>query len=776
MAKINLLASIAKRDPTAMRVPRTIQQSIPVQTVYKDGLFKTAGRYSKTWGFSDINYAVASEEDKLSMFMGYCSSLNSFQPGTSYKISIMNRKLNPKTFERDMLIPLEGDAMDGLRREKNAIITDAAAQSNNIIKSKYITAAVEKKAVPEARSHFGRVGSEMAACFGKLASHVSDVDLTERLRIFHDFFRCGEEDSFNFELKEAMRLGRSFKDYICPYTLQFKKDHFEAGSQFGRVLFLKEMPSFLSDAMVSEMTDFYRNMVLSIDILPVPTDEAVKALQNKVLGIETDITRWQQKQQQNNNFAAEPPYELSQMREEMKEFLDDLTKRDQRMMLGYVSLVHMADSLEQLNEDTETLISIGSKHMCQFAVLQHQQEDGLNTALPYGLRLLDNMRTLTTESLAVLMPFSTQEVMHKGGTFVGVHAISKNPIMVDRAQLLNPHAFVLGVSGSGKSVTMKDMIVTTAVASGDEIFTLDVEREYAPPIEALGGEVIRFSPNSPHRVNIMEVDRHYAGDDNPVLIKSELLMSVVEQQMGNGRLGAKEKSLIDRCVAAVYREYLKDFSGKPPEMLDVYKALLEQPEPEAKDIALILQLLTTGSLNIFSGQTNVDISSRITCFDLHELGKTLEPVGHAVMLDFLGNKVAQNFQRGIRTHIFIDEVHMYFANQYSALFLARAWKRYRKKDAYLTAATQNITECLASETARLMLSNSEYMALLNQAAPDRAELAKLLNISDTQMSFITNSEAGSGLLKVQGALVPFVNRIPKNTELYRLVSTKPNEK
>lgn len=771
----NLLNTISKRDALAVQVPRSIQQSIPIQTVYRDGIFKLGQRYSKSWAFSDINYSVASEDDKLSMFMGYCASLNGFQPGTSYKVSLVNRRQNQKAFEQNMLISLQGNSLDRLRREKNAIITDAATQSNNIIREKYVTASVEKKTPQDARNHFGRVGTEMSASFGKLSSKVSDLDINERLRLFHDFFRSGEESSYHFDLGQHMRLGSDFKDYICPDSLQFKKDHFEIGKQFGRVLFLKEMPSYLSDAMVAEITDFSRSMVLSIDILPIPTDEAVKALQNKVLGIETDITRWQQKQNRNNNWATEPPYDLSQMREEMKEFLDDLSKRDQRMMFGYVTLVHMADSLEQLNEDTETIISIGSKHMCQFATLNYQQEDGLNTALPYGLRLVNNVRTLTTESLAVLMPFSTQEVMHKGGNFVGVHAISKNPILVDRAQLLNPHGFVLGVSGSGKSVTLKDMMITDAISTMDEIFVFDIEREYAPAIEAIGGATIRFAPNSPHRVNIMEVDKYYAGDDNPVLIKSELLMSVVEQQMGRGQLGAKEKSIIDRCVAAVYRDYLKDFQGKPPEMLDVYKALLAQPEPEAKDIALILELLTTGSLNIFSGQTNVNITSRVTCFDLHELGKTLEPVGHAVMLDFLGNKVAQNFQRGIRTHIFIDEVHMYFANQYSALFLSRAWKRYRKKGAYLLAATQNITECLASETARLMLSNSEYMVLLNQAASDRAELAKLLNISDTQMSFITNSEAGSGLVKVQGALVPFVNRIPKNTELYRLITTKPGE-
>ncbi|MDL2327534.1 ATP-binding protein [Ruminococcaceae bacterium OttesenSCG-928-A11] len=762
-------------DVRPLKVPKSLQKSIPITRIFRDGGFLCGNKYSKTWRFADINYSVASDADQLSMFMDYCHALNALPADASFKITIFDRRIKRAVFESNTLMPYMVDGLDHLRREYNGLLTDKAAESNNIVQEKYITVSVERKSHEEARSYFNRVGNELSSNFSKLSSKVRELSTDERLQLFHDFFREGDGGSYRLNVRNAMRLGQDFRDYICPDGLQYRADHFEMSGRFGRVLFLKDFPSFLKDSMISELTEFYRSMMLSIDILPVPTDEAVKEVQKRVLGIETEVTRWQQKQNQANNWSTEPPYELTQMREEMKEYMDDLTKRDQRMLHGQVTLVHMADTLEELDQDTETLLAIGSKYMCQFGVQRYQQEDGLNTVLPYGLRLTDTMRTLTTESMSVMMPFSSQEVQHRGGIYCGVNARSKNIISIDRSQLLNPHGFVLGVSGSGKSVTMKHFILYTALTTQDEIFILDIEREYAPLVEAVGGEVIKLSPNSPHRINMMEASREYAAGDNLVHVKSELLMAVVEQQMGNAMLGPKEKSIIDRCVRNAYSGFVRNYSGKLPTMMEVYEDLHSQKEVEAQDIALMMELFTTGSLNIFAADTNVDIRNRITCFDLHELGQQLERVGHAVVLDFLGNRVAENFEKGIRTHIFADEAHMYFANNYSALFFNRAYKRYRKKNAWILSATQNISELLVSDMARLMLSNSEFLVLLNQSASDRQELAKLLNISDTQMSYITNSEAGSGLVKVQGALVPFVNRIPTGTDIYRLMSTKPGE-
>ena len=756
-----------------LTIPRSVQQSIPIRTMFKDGVWQVGNRYSKTWRFSDINYSAASHDDQVRMFVDYCGLLNSLSPDSVAKITINNRKLNPVEFRDTMLMKLQGDELDGYRREYNDLLTSQAQLSHGIVSDRYITTSTVKKNVDEARAYLSRAGTDLAANFGKLSSKTADLGNVGRLRILHDFFRAGQEQHFRFNLSETVKKGHSFKDFICPDGLEFKADHFIMGEKWGRVLFLKEYPSFLRDTMVNELVGLPRNLMLSIDVMPIPTDEAVKEMQKRILAVETDITRWQQKQNMANNFSVEPPYELSQMREETKEFLDDLTSRDQRMMFALLTIVHLADSKEQLDADTEALQSIGRKHLCQITTLKYQQEDGLATVLPYGLSRIEAVRTLTTESTAVLNPFSTQEIMHTGGLYQGINAISKNLIMVDRGKLLGPHGFVLGVSGAGKSVTMKNLILQIALNTNDHILIIDNEREYTKITEAVGGEVIVLSPNSPHRINAVGVDADYAGEDNPVMIKSELLMGLAEDD--GGALGAREKSVIDRCCGNVLRPWLKDGRGQPPTMADIYQNMLEQKESVAQDLALRFELITVGSLNIFAGQTNVDIKSRITCFDTHDVGSELAGSTNKIVFDYAGSRVGRNAVNGIRTWIFLDEIHLFFRNKYSEIFLSRAWKRYRKKNGYLTGATQNISEVLDSEMARLMLANSEYLVLLNQAASDRKVLAEILSISETQLSYITNSQAGHGLVKVGGAIVPFANVLPTNTAMYQLFTTKPSE-
>ena len=402
-----------------------------------------------------------------------------------------------------------------------------------------------------------------------------------------------------------------FKDLICPDALQFKADHFEMGGKFGRVLFLKDYASYIEDDTISDLSDFPRNLVLSIDLLPVPTDEAVKEIQQRILGVESDITRWQQRQNSKNNFTATVPYELEQVRAETKEYLDDLTARDQRMILAVVTLVHIADSLEQLDADTEALIAIGREKLCQFSVLRYQQEDGLNTVLPYGLRRVKALRTLTTESAAVFMPFRVQEIQDLGGLYYGVNAVSKNLLLCNRKRLLNGGGFVVGVSGSGKSMTAKGELTAVALSTDDDIVVVDPDGEYAPLIRALGGTVLKISGSSPTHINAMAINADYAGEDDPVMLKSEFIMSLCDQLMGNGKLGPQEKSILDRCVSLVYKDYLKHYAGDPPTLKDLHAVLLQQPEPEARSVALALELFSSGSLDIFAHQTNVDLSSRI---------------------------------------------------------------------------------------------------------------------------------------------------------------------
>ena len=520
-----------------------------------------------------------------------------------------------------------------------------------------------------------------------------------------------------------------------------------------------------------------RNMMLSVDIIPVPTDEAVREVENRLLGVETNITNWQRKQNQNNNFSAVVPYDLEQQRKESKEFLDDLTTRDQRMMFAVLTMVHTADSKEQLDSDTEALLTTARKHLCQFAVLKYQQMNGLNTVLPFGVRKIDALRTLTTESLAVFIPFRVQEIYHENGVYYGQNVISKNMIIANRRHLLNGNSFILGVSGAGKSFTAKEEMTNIILTDPNaDIIIIDPEREYSPLVKAMQGEVIHISATSENHINAMDMNSDYGDGANPVILKSEFILSLCEQLIGGSSLGAKQKSIIDRCTASVYRYYQQgNYMGTPPTLQDFREELLKQDEPEAQEIALAIELFTDGSLNTFAKHTNVDTHSRLICYDILDLGKQLQPIGMLVVLDSILNRITQNRAKGRNTFIFIDEIYLLFQHEYSANFLFTLWKRVRKYGAYCTGITQNVDDLLQSHTARTMLANSEFIIMLNQASTDRIELAKLLNISDLQLSYITNVGAGQGLLKVGSSLVPFVNKFPRNTELYKLMTTKFGE-
>ena len=420
--------------------------------------------------------------------------------------------------------------------------------------------------------------------------------------------------------------------------------------------------------MINELTALNRTLMLSIDVIPVPTDEAVREMQNRLLGVETNVTNWQRRQNNNNNFSAVVPYDLEQQRKETREMLDDLTTRDQRMMFAVVTLVHLADSKAELDSDTETLQATARKHLCQLSTLNWQQADGLVTALPLGLRRIDALRTLTTEALAVLMPFKAQEIRDQGGVYYGQNVISKNLIIANRKELLNGNGFILGVSGSGKSFTAKEEIVNLSLSTDDDIIVLDPEREYGALIEGLGGEVINISATSRNHINAMDMEQGYGDGENPVVLKSEFLLSLCEQLIGSGKLSAKEKSIIDRCTASVYRDYIRrDYQGKAPTLQDFHAELLRQSEAEARDVALAIELFTEGSLNTFAKPTNVDTDARILCYDIRDLGKQLLPVGMLVVLDSIFNRVIRNRQLGRNTWVYIDEIYLLFQHEYSAI-------------------------------------------------------------------------------------------------------------
>lgn len=771
---IKTLSNLLKQDKEKYRVPRRVQDVIPIKRIWTDGIFLVGNKFSKMYRFTDINYLVASRADKESMFLAYSELLNSLDAGATTKVTINNRRLNRVNFEQTILMPLRGDKRDVYRKEYNKMLMDKATEGNGIIQEKYVTITVMKKDVEEARAYFARTGADLISHFAALGSKCTELDATERLRVLHDFYRTGEEVDFHFHARDMMRKGHDFRDYICPDSMEKSSDHLMLGDRFCRVLYLKDYASYIKDNMVTELTDMSRNMMLSIDIVPVPTDEAVREVENRLLGVETNITNWQRRQNANNNFSAVIPYDMELQRKEAKEFLDDLTTRDQRMMLGVITMVLTAETLEQLDADTEAVLSIARKHMCQLAVLKYQQFDGLNTVLPIGTRRIDAFRTLTTESLAVFIPFKVQEIMDKGGIYFGENAISHNLIMCNKENLLNQSAFLLGVPGSGKSFNAKELITFLMLNTDDDILICDPEGEFAPLVEAMGediGTVIHVAAGGKHRLNAMYMVEGY-GENNPIVEKSQFIMSLVEQIDKNG-VGPQHKSIIDRCTAQVYKEAAEN--GIVPTLATLREKLLVQPEFKAQEIALSLELFTTGSLDIFGHASNVNLDKRVVVFNIHDLGEQLKPTGLLVITDTMLNRVTLNWQRGKRTHVFIDEFHVVFENEQSGNFFTSAWRQFRKRNAYPTAITQNVEYLLDSVQASTMVSNSEFVVMLNQAANDREKLAKLLNISNEQMSYVTNADAGCGLIRYGRALVPFINRFPKDTELYKLMTTKPGE-
>jgi len=685
---IKTLSNLTKQDKEKFKVPKKIQQIIPIDTIYNDGIFQVGkNKFSITYKFTDINYAVASREDKEAMFLEYSELLNSFDSGATTKITISLRRLNKENFEKEILLPLMNDELDQYRKEYNQMLLDKAMGTNGMIREMYLTVSIFRKNYEDAKVYFRRVTTDMTAHLARLDSKCKVLNAVERLQILHDFYRTGEEMFFNIDLKQLMKKGHDFKDYICPDSFEFKKDYFTMGTRYGRVLFLKEYASYIKDSMIAELTDMNHNLMMSIDVIPVPTDEAVREVENRLLGVETNITNWQRRQNASNNFSAVIPYDMEQQRKEAKEFLDDLTTRDQRMMFAVLTFVLTADSLEQLEADSETLLTTARKHLCQMAPLNFQQMDGLNTALPIGLRKINALRTLTTESLAVLNPFRVQEIMDKDGIYYGENAISHNLIMVNKENLLNQSAFLLGVPGSGKSFSAKELIVFLALSTNDDILVCDPENEYSALIKTLGGEVIHIAAGSDDHINAMDMTQGYGEGKNPVIDKSEFILSLFEQLNKNG-LGAKEKSIIDRCVALVYEDYQN--GGKLPTLCVLREKLLEQPEKEADNLALEMELFTDGSLNAFAHKTNVDTNNRMIVYDIMDLGKQLKTMGLLVITDAMINRVTDNWKKGIRTHVFIDEFHVVFENEYSASFFNSAWRQFRKRDGYPTGITQNV--------------------------------------------------------------------------------------
>lgn len=760
-----------KKKEISLKVPKSMQEIIPVKQVFEDGIFLLEDDYySKTWQFEDINYQIASEDEQLETLSNYIKFINSLDNGVESKLTINNRKIDKVKFFDEILLEDKNDGLDVFRKEYNDMLVDKITDANSIVQEKYLTVKGKRQNIDDARSYFASIGASIYSDFDALNSKVEELKANERVRIFHDFFHKGEESNFFFDFKSNQSKGHNFKDYILPDSIEVKNDYLKLGKRYARVLFIREYANFLSDTLILKLTELNKNMLLNIDIKPIPSSEALTLVDDKLLGIESNIAEWQNKNNRKGNFVLDVPYHLRQQKDSVEDLLNDLTQRDQRLILVTVTLVLTADSIEELDDDTRMIIEIASKYKCQIGTLSFQQLDGLITTLPFGLTKIDATRTLTSESVAALIPFRVQEICQPSGIYYGQNAISKNLILADRYMLQNPNSFILGVSGSGKSFTAKQEIIHSILASEDDVIVVDPEGEYSPLVQAFGGEVINISTQSNNHINAMEAVEIAGDDENFVKVKSEFLLTLIEMNRKNEGLSPVEKSIIDRCVHYVYSKYQADRVT----LKDFYEVLKSQDEKEAKRLAVEIEILVTGSLNIFSYETNVDIKNRLICFNIKDLGNQLKTIGMLVMLDYILNRIKKNKLQNKRTYLFIDEIHVLFLHEYTAEFLESLWKRIRKYKGCATGITQNVEDLLRRDSSRTMLSNSEFLVLLNQSSLDAQSLSDLLQISDAQVKYMTGALAGEGLLKIGKNIIPFKNNYPKNNS-YKLMDTSANK-
>jgi type IV secretory pathway VirB4 component len=580
-----------------------------------------------------------------------------------------------------------------------------------------------------------------------------------------------------FTLKNMRKLGLSTKDCIGPMSFKFEKDYMMIGDKYARALFLSDLPTFLTDNILAELTNTDCNMLTTLNYESIQQDKALRIVQNQMININANVIDKQKRASKAGYSTDLISPELTKAQSEANELLQDLTSKNQKMFLLTIVIVHFADTLEELNKHTEIISSTARKFICRVRVLHYQQENGLNSALPLCNNQLHIKRTLTTESTSIFMPFSSQELMQKEGLYYGLNAVSRNLILLNRKASKNANGFILGTPGSGKSFSAKREMLNVLLNTNDDVIVIDPEREYGPMAEMLGGEVVRIAAGSKYHLNPMDLDSDYADEDDPITLKSDFILSLCESVVG-GRYGLDpiQRSIIDRCCRLVYAEYVQDFNpAKLPTLLDFQNLLEAQPEREAREIAIALEIYTRGSLDIFAHHTNVNNTGRFVIYDIKDIGNNIKTMAMLIVLDSIWNRIIQNRKKGKRTWFYIDEIYLLFTNETSATFLQQLYKRARKWGGVPTGITQNVEDLLRSETARTMLSNCEFIQMLNQAPLDRAELAHLLNISNTQLSYITNSASGEGLIYTGSSIVPFVDKFPTDTLMYKAMTTKVDE-
>ena len=750
--------------------------------MFPDGICRvTDTYYTKTIQFQDINYQLSQNEDKTAIFDGWCDFLNYFDASVHFQLTFLNMAANKDTYGTQITIPLRGDEDDAIRTEYTQMLRDQLAKGNNgLIKTKYLTFGIEADGMKTAKPRLERIETDVLNNFKRLGVAAEPLNGTDRLRLLHDMLRIDDPAPFRFSWDWLASSGLSVKDFIAPSSFEFAKgNYFGIGQKRGAASFLQILAPELNDRMLADFLDMESSLIVTMHVQSVDQVSAIKTIKRKITDLDRMKIEEQKKAVRSGYDMDIIPSDLATYGAEAKKLLQELQSRNERMFLLTFLVLNIADSVPKLRNNVFQTSSIAQKYNCQLVRLDFRQEEGLMSSLPLGLNQVEIQRSLTTSAVAIFVPFTTQELYQNGSEalYCGLNALSNNLIMVDRKFLKNPNGLILGTPGSGKSFAAKREIANVFFVTNDDIIICDPEAEYGPLVERLHGQVIKIAPTSPHYINPMDLNLNYSDDENPLSLKSDFILSLCELIVG-GKDGLQpvEKTIIDRCVRMVYRDYLND--PKPenmPVLEDLYQELRRQEEKEAQYVATALEIYVTGSLNVFNHRTNVDIQNRIVAFDIKELGKQLKKIGMLVVQDQVWNRVTVNREAHKATRYYIDEFHLLLKEEQTAAYSVEIWKRFRKWGGVPTGITQNVKDLLASREVENIFENSDYIYMLNQASGDRQILAKQLNISPHQLSYVTHSGGGEGLLFYGNIILPFVDRFHKDTELYRVMTTKPNE-
>ena len=763
-------------------IPRTAQESIPFERMFPDGICRVGSDYyTKTIQFQDINYQLAQQEDKTEMFEEWCAFLNFFDSSVHFELSFMNMATDAERFGESIAISHKKDDFNSIRDEYSSMLFRQMESGNNgLTKTKYLTFGIHAESMKVAKPRLVHIEMDIINNFKRLGIIAHTMNGKERLELMHAQFHMGDNDMFMFEWKWLAETGLSVKDFIAPSSFEFKNGRtFRMGKMYGCMSFLSITASDISDRLLADFLSMESSQIVTMHLQSVDQNEAIKTVKRTITELDRSKIEEQKKAVRAGYDMDIIPSDLATYGKDAKALLRELQSQNERMFLLTFLIMNTGRTEQELENNYFQANSIAQKHNCNLTRLDFQQEQGLMSSLPLANNQVEIQRGMTTSSTAIFVPFTTQELFQAGkeSLYYGLNALSNNLIMVDRKKLKNPNGLILGTPGSGKSFAAKREIANAFLVTDDDVIISDPESEYSPLVERFGGQVIKISPTSPHFINPMDINMNYSDDDNPIALKADFILSLCELIVG-GKEGLQpvEKTVIDRCIHQIYQRY---FEHPDPENMplleDLYNSLLEQDEPEARHVATALEIYVHGSLNVFNHRTNIDITNRLVCYDIKDLGKQLKKIGMLVVQDQVWGRVTENRFVGKSTRYYMDEMHLLLRDEQTAAYTVEIWKRFRKWGGIPTGITQNVKDLLASKEVENIFENSDFIYMLNQAVGDRQILAKQLNISPHQLSYVTHSGEGEGLLFFGNVILPFVDRFPTDLELYKIMTTKLSE-